>query len=374
MSIVRVAGKKFKLASRWARLGAFLLDIGFLGFCQGIVFLGGFLEANFLDNVVGLHYRFVDGLTISTMVFLSAALWIFGIFFMDGVKNGAGFGKKLLSLRIVRLKDGKPANFKDAFIRRFSAIFQPIDWLFALGKEKQRMGDKLAETVVIKLDSILVEMVSETESEVESEKEDEEKDLEKVLEDVILEITNRFSEAKHKVDASIGIEKQFQNAHEGAVVQAERCEERAIISLKAGREDLAREDLTQRNEYRQLATQYKTQWEEQKQTVAHLTTLLETLQQKTQETQRERDVVIAQHRNVDAHEHLHQTLTEFQDSEAFEILKKMGQNVTEAAALAKAASEVDIEFKDIKLHREFANYAEDESIDKELSELKAKLQ
>ena len=203
---------------------------------------------------------------------------------------------------------------------------------------------------------------------------DEEKDLEKVLEDVILEITNRFSAAKHKVDASIGIEKQFQNAHDGAVVQAERCEERAIISLKAGREDLAREDLAQRNEYRQLANQYKAQWEEQKQTVEHLTTLLETLQQKTQQTQREREVVIAQHRNVDAHEHLQQTLTELQDNKAFDILKKMGQNVTEAAALAKAASEVDIEFKDIKLHREFANYAEDEAINKELTELKEKLQ
>ena len=85
-------------------------------------------------------------------------MWVFGIFFMDGVKNGGGFGKRLLSLQIVRLKDGKPANFKDAFVRRFSAIFQPIDWLFAFGKEKQRMGDKLAKTVVVQLDSPLIEI------------------------------------------------------------------------------------------------------------------------------------------------------------------------------------------------------------------------
>ena len=32
MSIIKVAGKKFKLASRWARLGAFLLDVGLPGF------------------------------------------------------------------------------------------------------------------------------------------------------------------------------------------------------------------------------------------------------------------------------------------------------------------------------------------------------
>ena len=369
MSIVRIVGEKFKLASRWARLGAFLLDIGLLGFCQVILILLSFLLGGILRD---FHDIYRSEVVTNPTLFLSVVMWVHGIFFMDGVKKGGGFGKRLLSLQIIRLKDGKPANFKDAFVRRFAGIFQPIDWLFTFGKERQRMGDKLAKTVVVKLDSPLVEIVPETETEVEAES--EEKDLEKVLEDVILEITNRFSEAKQKVDASIGIEKQFQNAHDGAVAQAERCEERAIISLKAEREDLAREDIAQRNEYRQLANRYKAQWEEQKETVAHLTMLLDTLQQKTVETRRKRDSVIAQHKNVDAHELLHQTLTEFQDSKAFEILKKMGQNVTEAAALAKAASEVDVEFNDMKLQREFANYAEDESIDKELAELKAKLQ
>ena len=368
MSIIKVIGKKFKLAPRWKRVCAFLLDIGLLGFCQFILVLCGFLEMSILTDVLDLFDSEASAVTTGSIGFLSAASWIFGIFFMDGIGNGAGFGKRLLSLQIVRLKDGEPANFKDAFIRRFSSIFQPIDWLFACGKERQRMGDKLAKTVVVQLDSPIVEIVPGAESVTE------EKDLEKVLEDVIREITNRFSAAKKKVDASIGLEKQFQNMHEGAIVQAERCEERALISLKAGREDLAREDLAQRNEYRQLANRYKAQWEEQKQTVVHLTTLLETLQQRTQETQREKEVVIAQHRNVDAQEHLQQTLTEFQDNKAFETLKKMGQNVTEAAALAKAASEVDVEFEDVELHREFANYAEDESIDKELAELKAKLQ
>lgn len=350
MPIIKVAGEKFKLASRSKRLCAFLLDIGLLGFCHFVLALIGFFEYSDYSEI--------------------ALFWIFGLLCMDGIRGG--FGKRLLSLKVIRLKDGKPATFKDRFIRRFLGIFQPIDWLFALGKERQRMADKLAKTVVVKLDSPLVEFVSETESEVETE--NQEKDIEKVLEDVIIEITNRFSEAKQKVDASIGIEKQFQDAHEGAIVQAERCEERAMISLKAGREDLAREDLAQRNEYRQLANQYKAQWEEQKQAVAHLSTLLETLQQKTQETQREKDVVIAQHRNVDAQEHLQQTLTELQDNKAFEMLKKMGQDVTEAASLAKAASEVDIEFKNVELNREFANYAEDEAIDKELAELKGKLQ
>ncbi len=372
MSIVKVIGEKFKLASRWSRVGAFLLDVVLLGFCQALVFLSGFILYPIYDDILNIWNP--DVFTNRMILLLSIVLWTFGILLMDGVKKGGGFGKRLMSLQIIRLKDGKPANLKDVFVRRFAGLFQPIDWLFATGKERQRMGDKLAKTIVVQLDSPLVEIIPETELETVKEKETEEKDLEKVLEDVILEITNRFSEAKQKVDASIGIEKQFQNAHDNAVAQADKCEERAVISLQAGREDLAREDLAQRNEYRNLANRYKTQWEEQKQTVQHLTTLLDTLHQKTQQTQRERDVVLAQHRNVDAHEHLQQTLTELQGNKAFEILKKMGQNVTEAAALAKAASEVDVEFKNVEVNHEFVNYAEDEAIEKELADLKQKIQ
>ena len=372
MSIIKVAGKKFKLASRWARLGAFLLDIGLLGFCQALLILLGFPLYEIFDYFTSGHEA--SNMTSVSIGTLSFILWGFGLFFMDGLKKGGGFGKSLLSLQTIRLEDGEPANFKDAFVRRFAGIFQPIDWLFATGKEKQRMGDKLAKTVVVKLDTKPIEFVTEGETGSAVKTGVQTTDLEKVLGDVIHEITNRFSEAKQKVDASIGIEKEFQNAHEGAITQAERCEERAIIALQAGREDLAREDLAQRNEYRQLASSYKAQWDEQKRVVAHLTTLFETLQQKTEETERKRDQVIAQHTNIDAHEHLRQALTELQDSQAFEILRQVEQNVTEAAALARAASEVDVEFKDVKLHREFSNHAEDASIDKEIAELKAKIQ
>lgn len=369
-SIIKVAEKKFKLASRWARLGAFLLDIGLLGFCQALLSLLGIPLYEIFDYFFS-RYEASD-MTLVSIGTLSVILWGFGLFFMDGFKKGGGFGKRLLSLQIIRLEDGEPANFKDAFVRRFAGIFQPVDWLFACGKERRRMGDKLAKTIVVQLDTKAVEFVSESES--EDKVGIKTRDLEQVLGDVISEITNRFSEAKQKVDASIGIEKQFQNAHQGALAQAERCEERAIIALQAGREDLAREDLAERNEYRQLASTYKNQWDEQKRVVAHLTTLFETLQQKTEETERKRDQVIVQHTNVDAEEHLHQALTELQDSKAFEILRQVEQNATEADALAQAASEVDVAFKDVKLQREFAGYAEDASIDKDLAELKAKLE
>ena len=366
MKSIKIAGKKFKLASRMTRLYALFIDIAILGAVQSVfglvlsvaAFL--FLEGGSL-NIFGKTMTGLVGLSLFASVF-SAALWIFGLFFIDGFRKGQGIGKKLLSLQVLRLKDGKPCTFKDAFLRRFSGIFQPFDLLWFLGEKQQRLGDKFAETVVVKYEP------EPEETEVETE------DPERVLERVIVEMKNRLSAAQEKVDASIGVEKQFQDAYEGAVAQAEQWQERALIALKAGREDLAREDLEKRNEYRRLADQYKTRWEEQKQIVRDLRDLLEHLQQKTMEAEGKKTAVVAKHRNVDAEAHLRDMLKEIQDNKAFETLTKMDQDATEAATLAKTAAEMDVAYQDAKLEREFSSYAEEASLDEDLAELKTKLQ
>ena len=374
MASIKIAGKKFKLASRMARLYALFIDIAILGAVQSVFgillsVVGFVFFSSDPSNVDGSfdpsnQLRILWTLTgLSGVAYLcSSALWIFGLFFMDGFRKGQGIGKKLLSLQVLRLKDGKPCTFKDAFARRLAGIFQPFDFLWSLGKKQQRLGDKLAETVVVKYEP------EPEQTEVETE------DPERVLESVIVEMKNRLSEAQEKVAASIGVEKQFQDAYEGAIAQAEQWQERALIVLKAGREDLAREDLEKRNEYRRLADQYKTRWDEQKQIVRDLNELLEHLQQKTMEAEGKKTAVVAKHRNVDAEAHLREMLKEIQNNKSFETLTKMDQDATEAATLAKAAVEVDVAYQDARLEREFSSYAEEASLDKDLAELKAKLQ
>ena len=359
MKSIQIAGKKFKLASRLTRLYAFFIDIALIGAAQTVLGLFASLVA-----VLFFHGDFwLSGIGLGIFLSLfSSALWIFGLFFMDGFRKGQGIGKKLLSLQVLRLKDGKPCTFKDAFVRRFAGLLQPFDLLWFLGEKQQRLGDKFAKTIVVEFEPEPEQIETETE------------DPEKVLENAIAEMKRRLAEAREKVNASIGVEKQFQDAYEGAVAQAERWQERAVISLKAEREDLAREDLEKRNEYQRLADQYKTQWEEQKQIVRALSELLEHLQQKMTEAQGQKTAIVAKHTNVDAETHLQEMLKEIQDSKVFETLTKMEQDATEASTLAKAAAEVDVAYQDAKLEREFSDYAEEASLDKDLAELKTKLQ
>ncbi len=351
MKLLEIAGKKFRLASRFARMFAFFLDSIIVFWLSAIL--------SIFTNFFGIIPTFFAPFSILAPFLF----WVWGMLFLDGFKNGQGIGKRLLSMQVIRLKDGKPCTFKDSFVRRLTSCFQPFDILFSLGNKKQRMGDLFAETVVVKY-----------EPHIQYDAPPKKEDPEKVLENAIIEITARLTEAREKVDASIGIEKQFQSAYQGALVQAERCEERATIAIQAGREDLAREDITQRNEYKRLAERYKKQWEEQQHVVAELTNLLETLEMKTEEAERKRDLVIAQHRNVDAQKHLQETLTEVEDGAAFDILNKMERNVSEAVTLAKAASQVDNDLSNMKLNKEYTGYAEEASIDDDLAELKSKLQ
>ena len=390
MKFIEVAGKKLKLASRFARLLAFFID--------------GMLVAGVLSILVFLFEAMGSGIgpSLIRIGLLSTLLWTLGpktkvdesaliiaqisvivffgpwanyafdtllwgstaigaaiLFFIDGFSDGQSPGKKLLSLQVLRLKNGKPCCFKDSFLRRLTSVFQPLDSLWTFGKQRQRMGDKLAETVVVKLATELEELETE--------------DPEKILENAIVEMTNRLADARQKVDASIGVEKLFQNAYEGAVTQAERWQARAILNLKAGQEDLAREDLEKRNEYQRLADQYKKQGEEQAQVVQALSALLEQLQQKTMEAEGKKATVVAQHRNIDAEVHLRETLKEIQDNQAFETLANIEKKAMEAATLAKAAAEIDVAYQDAALAREFSGYAEEASLEKDLAELKAKI-
>ena len=393
MNAIKIAGKKFKLGSRFARLFAFLIDGMLLaGVLAVLVFLFDVMGSGFSASLVRIGLLSIllwtlgpktklsedllqgfQGIIIAllgpwanydfdTLLWGGVSLGTICLLFMDGLSDGQGPGKKLLSLRVLRSKDGKPSTMKDSFIRRITSIFQPLDALWTLGKQRQRMGDKLADTIVVKLASEEEQLEAETE------------DPEEVFENAITEMKTRLSEARQKVDASVGVEKQFQDAYEGAVAQVERWQERAVIDLKAGREDLAREDLEKRNQYRQLADQYKKRWEDQKQVIQTLSDLLEYLQQEMIETEGKKAVVVAQHRNVDAEAHLRETLKEIQDNKTSETLAKMEQDTTEAATLAKAAAEMDVAYQEAKSEREFASYAETASIDKDLAELKAKLQ
>ena len=372
---IQIAGRTFELADRLTRVFALALDVLVLAIATlGLVYLfiataPGWQYATYGEEPNFYFLAFTSYGTVPPhwkgLDFLTICLWIFGLFFMDGF-NGQGIGKRVTGIQARRLKDGKTCKFKDAFIRRFTSLFQPLDFFYIFGKKRRRLGDKFAGTVVVKqVAEELVQIVPEN-------RVPQPEHVETELKAVLHKMENEISTAKEKVEAAINAEKQFQNEHDKNVARAAEYYQDAATALKRGNEDLAREALKRRDEYLRLAAQQKKQWEEQKQSVEDFNDALVSLQYEMLAAEMRGTVVLAQHKNVDAETHLREALKEMQSSQALEKIVDLEQEVVEDVILAKAMTEADkITDQDTELEREFLDYAEERSIDEELAVLQA---
>ena len=372
---IQIAGKTFELADRLTRVFALALDVLVLAIAtSGLVYLFIAMAPGWADGTYGeepdfYFLAFTSYATVpqhwKTLDFLTICLWIFGLFLMDGF-NGQGIGKRVAGIQARRLKDGRPCGFKDAFIRRFTSLFQPLDFFYIFGKKRRRLGDKFAGTVVVKeVGAELVKIVPEN-------RVPQPEQVEAELQAVLRKMENEMSTAKEKVAAAINAEKQFQNEHDENVARAAEYYQDAADALKRGNEGLAREALKRRDEYLRLAAQQKKQWEEQQQSVENFNDALVSLQHKMLAAEMRGAVVLAQHKNVDAETHLREALKEMQGSKVLEKIVDLEQAVIEDVILAKAMTEADkITDQDAELEREFLDYAEARSIDEELAILQA---
>jgi len=59
--------------------------------------------------------------------------------------------KRLLNTAVIDATTGQPCTYGKAFIRNLLlAVLGLIDWVFIFGEKRQRLGDKAANTIVIK--------------------------------------------------------------------------------------------------------------------------------------------------------------------------------------------------------------------------------
>ena len=56
----------------------------------------------------------------------------------------------MMNTAVVDGTNGRPCTFGQSFVRNFFlSLLGPIDWLFIFGRRRQRLGDRIAATIVI---------------------------------------------------------------------------------------------------------------------------------------------------------------------------------------------------------------------------------
>lgn len=198
-------------------------------------------------------------------------------------------------------------------------------------------------------------------------------DPEKMLNQVVLDMNNQLVEAKKQVAASIADEKRLAKQAEQELANAAEWERRAMMALRAGNEELAREALARKKEHDQLATTFKEQWEKQKAAVEKLKQALRMLNDKIEEAKRKKNVLIARKKRAEAQRAIQETMSGLKDQSAFETFERMSQKIDQIEAEAEAGEELAEEYTGDTLAAQFSKLEKTAQADDELVALKRKM-
>ena len=196
-------------------------------------------------------------------------------------------------------------------------------------------------------------------------------DPEKMLNQIVVEMNEQLVKTKQQVAVAIADEKRLQKQYQAEEQQTQEWERKATLAVQKENDELAKEALARRNEHANLAAEYKTQWEKQKQAVDTLKENLGALERKIAEAGRKKNLLVARQKRAQAQKQIHETMSGIRDGSAFETFDRMAGKVDQIEARADAAAEMaDMEAD--KLEDEFAEL-ESSNIDDDLAALKAKV-
>jgi phage shock protein A len=197
---------------------------------------------------------------------------------------------------------------------------------------------------------------------------DRAEDPEKLIRQILIDMNNQLRQLRTQVAASIADEKRLQQRHAESQQRAEEWERKAELALDKGDEELARAALQRRNNFQQSAEGFYEQWQEQKAQVDQLKLALGQLEQKIQEAEAKKDLLIARSRRAKAETNIRETLAGIGRASAASEFDRMEERVSVQEARAKAAAELGSD----TLESRFEALEAESGVDSDLAALKAK--
>ncbi|MDR1277780.1 MAG: PspA/IM30 family protein [Treponema sp.] len=198
---------------------------------------------------------------------------------------------------------------------------------------------------------------------------------EKMLNQLIIEMNDQLIESKKAVALAIADEKKLEREKDNQQAQSQEWERKAMLAVQAGKDDLAREALLRKQEYDKAAGEYQKQWEAQKNAVDKLKESLRELQNKIEEAQRKKNLLIARAKRAEAQQKIQNTISSVSGNRtAFDAFDRMAAKVDQMEAQADAARELEDFSAGASLEKKFKELeSSDASADLMLLELKEKM-
>lgn len=163
---------------------------------------------------------------------------------------------------------------------------------------------------------------------------------EKMLNQIILDMRDQLAKAKREVAAAIADERKLKSQLESEVKQARDWQHRAMLAVKEGRDDLAKQALIRQKEHTDRAQVFQNTWESQASETEKLKGSLRQLNDKIEEAKRKRNLLIAKQKRAQAQRRIHETMSGLSDTSAFEAFNRMADKIEDDERRSLAEVEV----------------------------------
>jgi len=176
---------------------------------------------------------------------------------------------------------------------------------------------------------------------------------EKMLIQVIEDMRGQLAKARQEVAVAIADAAKLKKQADDEQKQAQDWEQRAMLAVRQGRDDLARQALIRHQEHAQRAAELFSTWQRHQEDTERLRDALRQLNEKIQEAQRKKNLLIAKQKRAQAQRRIHETMSGLSDSSAFEAFDRMAERIEQNERMALAAASVSEELHGDQLERDF---------------------
>ena len=199
---------------------------------------------------------------------------------------------------------------------------------------------------------------------------------EKMLNQIILDMRDQLAKAKREVAAAIADERKLRGQLDDEVKQSREWEKRAMLAVRQGRDDLAKQALVRQQEHAERASALDQTWRSQSAETEKLKGSLRQLNDKIEEAKRKRNLLIAKQKRAQAQRRIHETMSGLSDTSAFEAFNRMADKIDEEERRSLAHAEVSEALAGDTLETEFLRLeagSDDAGVDDRLTALKAEM-
>ena len=199
---------------------------------------------------------------------------------------------------------------------------------------------------------------------------------EKMLNQILIDMRDQLVKAKQQVAAAIADEKRLRDQADAEAKSAVEWEQRAMLAVREGRDDMAKQALVRQSEYQVHAQQLELTWQTHSSETEKLRAQLRDLNDKIEEAKRKKNLLLARQRRAQAQKRIAETMSSISEKSAFEAFARMEERIEQNERQIKASAEIDEEFSGDRLQKDFKQLekvAGSASADMQLMALKQKM-